>query len=649
MRINFDHITVVLSIVVLIILASGLFISYRQWDFDDSYIVYRIVRNIMNGHGWVYNIGESHNASTSVLNTLMITVFSCLTGNIRLAAHIIGTVAVLTTGLIGYKLFRDKFGNSIGVLTAYLLIRELGNNLTWGLECNLFIAFLMLFVFLEEYQKNSWPLLGVLVLTRPDGILMVGLKWLKEFISRRQYSVRGLFIVLIILMPWLIFSLHQFHQFFPDTFSQKIWQGYSGYWGASPVYLKGLVRYYVKSSGLLLKTSMVLAVIGMLRMKRDRSHLLYIILFVLLQQLAYTIFNVPMYHWYRALPDFLIVISALYAIGAFLNSIQNRYQHRFASLAQRFLHLTPQFRKELSLSVPLLMLILAVLTLSSGYENPKVDQRDISYTHIIDKIDKQYSQGRLAATEVGTIGFYTDRTIVDICGLTSSKGQFLTGQRMNAFYNDPPELLLLHDPIWGHEAAIYTDYRFPVVYKLGMKISDTHIPMQLYVRKDNFDMSNINAQLSKFYPTYHSDTCFNSDTLKPLSEGLVCLDMINSQIVKRNSLIIHERHVLHLQGWAFDFKRGLVPGDIFILLIYEDGRIYSLRAERYARDDVAAKFKNPDFRMCGFQATGVTIPLPQGIYRIKVIQQIQGYYYYVELKNRIRITELRSPTEVSNG
>jgi hypothetical protein len=472
---------------VLVILASGIYLNYRLWDFDDAYIAYRIIRNIINGHGWVYNIGESQNASTSVLNVVLTAAFSCLTGDIRLAAHIIGTAAVLMAGLVGYELFRYKFGNSIGVLVGYLLVRKLGTNLTWGLECNLFIAFLMLFVLFEERRKNSWPLLGVLVLTRPDGILMVGLKWLKEFVSRRRFSVKGLFIVLIILMPWLIFSLYKFNHILPDTFSQKIWQGHSGCWGTGRVYLRGLAFHYIISSDFLLKTYMLLAVIGMLDMIRDRSSFLYITIFVLLQQLAYTIFNVPMYHWYRALPDFLIVVSALYAVGTFLISLRNRYQHRFASVTYRFLRLMPYFQKGLSLGVPLLMLIPAVSILRSGYENPQVDLRDSSYTRIIKEVDKLYGQGRLAATEVGSIGFNTNRTIMDICGLVSEKGQFITAQRMNVFYRDPPELLLLHDPIWIHETAIYNDSRFLVVYKLGMKIQDAYFPMQLYVRKDKFD------------------------------------------------------------------------------------------------------------------------------------------------------------------
>lgn len=640
MRINLNYITVILSITVLSILTLGMFFMYLDWDFDDAYIVYRIVRNIINGYGWVYNTGESHNASTSVLNTVLITIFTYLTDNIRLSAHIIGGLAILGAGLIGYKLFRDQFGNSIALLLGYFLIRQLGNNLTWGLESNLFVCFMMLFVLLEKYRKNSWPVLGILVLTRPDGMLMVGLKWFKKLIFQKSYSIKGLLIVLIILAPWLIFSLYKFHQIFPDTFSQKVWQGHSGYWGSGPVYLKGLIRYYIISSGLLLKASIVLAVIGMLRMKRDQSHLLYITLFVLLQQLAYIIFNVPMYHWYRALPDFLIAISAIYAIGTFLNNIQNRYQHRFAPVAQRFLHLTPQFRKGLSISVPLLMLIPAVLTLRSSYENPKIDQRDISYTRVINKVDKQYGPGRLAAVEVGSIGFNTDRTIMDICGLTSAKGQFITPERMNIFYGDPPELLLLHNPIWPHEAAIYSDYRFPIVYKLEKSIPDSHFPMQLYVRKGEFDLSNTNEQLSEIYPSYQPDDRFRPNTLKPLSHGIVHMDIINGAIVSYDQLVVHQRPVLFLQGWAVDIQRRQAPANVLILLTHEDGQIYSLRAERQVRKDVAQHLKDNAYTMSGFQANGLTKSLPCGTYSIRVVQEIEGSYYYVELKNRIKIPEL---------
>ena len=477
---------IVLSALVLSILAFGKYLMYLQWNIDDAHIVYRIVNNILNGHGWVYNIGEAHNVSTSVSNTVLITLLSYLTEDICLAAHIIGGLAIFGAGLIVYWLFRQHFNNSIALLMGYMLIREMGSNGTWGLEANLFICFILFFVLLEEYRKDSWPLLGIMVLTRPDGMLLIGLKWLKEFITQRSYSVNGILKVLFILAPWAIFSLYQFHQVFPDTFSQKVWQGRSGFWGRFPfVYLYDVIDHYFLSSSLLLKGLVGLAGIGLLLMLRDRSPFLYITFYGLIQKTAYAILNVPVYPWYLALPDVTIHIAALYTLGTLFSMLQKRYAPRATSLNAGFFRFSAQFSKVLSLSVPLILLIPALLALKSGYENPQVDRRDVSYTRIIKSFDTLYGPGRLATLEVGSIGFYTDRTIVDIAGLTSTTGEFVTKERMDIFYSDPPELLLLHDPIWKYEASIYNDYRFPLVYEDGMNFPDPYFPMQLYVRRDD--------------------------------------------------------------------------------------------------------------------------------------------------------------------
>ena len=109
---------IVLSALVLSILAFGKYLMYLQWNIDDAHIVYRIVNNILNGHGWVYNIGEAHNVSTSVSNTVLITLLSYLTEDICLAAHIIGGLAIFGAGLIVYWLFRQHFNNSMPCLWA---------------------------------------------------------------------------------------------------------------------------------------------------------------------------------------------------------------------------------------------------------------------------------------------------------------------------------------------------------------------------------------------------------------------------------------------------------------------------------------------------------------------------------------------------
>lgn len=60
------------SAVALLLLAVAYTYHFLYWNFDDTYIVFRIVRNLLNGDGWAFNAGEAHNASTSVLNTIVV-------------------------------------------------------------------------------------------------------------------------------------------------------------------------------------------------------------------------------------------------------------------------------------------------------------------------------------------------------------------------------------------------------------------------------------------------------------------------------------------------------------------------------------------------------------------------------------------------
>ena len=81
------------SAIALLLLAAAYTYHFLYWNFDDTYIVFRIVRNLLSGHGWAFDIGEAHNASTSVLNTLVVALATPLfSWNIPYAAHVLAGV-----------------------------------------------------------------------------------------------------------------------------------------------------------------------------------------------------------------------------------------------------------------------------------------------------------------------------------------------------------------------------------------------------------------------------------------------------------------------------------------------------------------------------------------------------------------------------
>ena len=56
------------------VLLVAVFLSFRYWDVqhDDSCIFYLYAKNIANGHGYVFNIGQRVNATTSPLYALLL-------------------------------------------------------------------------------------------------------------------------------------------------------------------------------------------------------------------------------------------------------------------------------------------------------------------------------------------------------------------------------------------------------------------------------------------------------------------------------------------------------------------------------------------------------------------------------------------------
>ena len=240
----------IISILLIAGAALSSFYRFKDWNFDDGYIVFRIVKNMLAGHGWAYNIAEIHNASTSALNTVVLYIGALFSKDIPFVSHTLGTIWILLSGVCAYYLFKKYHDNIIGLITGIILVNHLAWNYTWGIETNLFIFTLLLFIIFEEQKINSWPLIGILVLIRPDALLIAGLKWLKEFHYKKDLSIKGVVLFILVLLPWAIYSFMKFGRVFPDTLSEKVWQGSSGFWGHGYIYAKAFAKNIINTTPL---------------------------------------------------------------------------------------------------------------------------------------------------------------------------------------------------------------------------------------------------------------------------------------------------------------------------------------------------------------------------------------------------------------
>jgi hypothetical protein len=439
------------------ICAMAVTVACFGWDFDDSFIVYRYARNLLAGDGWRFNPGESVNASTSVLNTLAIALATLPGGDPRAAAHLLGGLWLLAAGVLTYRIFSPCFGRAYAAAAALPLVLHLGFNNTWGLEINLFIALCLLFVHLEQRRRRTWYLLGFILLARPEGgILLVG-KTLVEVIRHRRLPLAGLARTGLVLLPWLAFSLYSFGSVLPATLAQKVWQGRSGLWGEQVLYRKHLAslqwQWWIAAPALL----------GVARMLLERSALLYLVAFALLQQAVYLALGLPAYHWYTAFLRFAFHLSALYGLGAALG-----YAGFLLVRAVARLRGSARISAAFEPVAAGILLAVSLLACSRVMASPPAVHANLEpYRKLSEQINREVPPGALAALEVGIVAYYTNREILDLTGLTSASGEFITGAGNDRFFELRPRVVVVHDRAWNMEEAILRDRRFPQHYRLG--------------------------------------------------------------------------------------------------------------------------------------------------------------------------------------
>ncbi len=442
----------------LALLTAALSVKFWKWDFDDGFIVYRYVENILAGRGWVYNSGESYNASTSALNTILIAAISFCGFSPSAAAHLIGACSLFVMAGAIYFIFTLCASRWFAATASSLCLFVMANNFTWGLESHLFYGLLMVFICLEVHGRTSWLLLGALILARPDALILLAIR---SFIALRGGSLplAGILRSAFVVLPWALYSLFTFGNIFPATLQQKMWQGASGFWGTGWIFARGLFGYIrgisfthltgVYWAPVVLSVPLVLVPQGMLFCLSRMSRLLLFFAYIASVLVIYTVLNVPNYHWYYV--GFLLAVYIAAGFGVLF--VVAPYSVRTPPLVNGALSL-----------------VLALLSAAMLYQATPdfFDVRTDVYRTLSEKITAATdADSSVAAAEVGVVGYYSRRKMIDLVGLTTPYGEYITGARTPDLIDvKQPQAVIFHHPLMPHEQAVYGDSLFTENYRL---------------------------------------------------------------------------------------------------------------------------------------------------------------------------------------
>lgn len=213
-------------------------VAVFSWNCDDAYHGFVMARNLAEGHGFVYNIGERVNASTCPLFDIILAGLYFVFGHMETVSVVFCFLcSVSACAIVLYRVCTHRWHAAFAVLS-FLMCTGFMSYTTGGLENSL--LFLICAVYLSivfsdsRYGFSQLLFLSLLcsasLMTRLDSAFFLAVPTACMFLFRRRCSFRDMlaagFAGLIPFLSWECFSLIYYGFFFPNTYYAKVSTGF---------------------------------------------------------------------------------------------------------------------------------------------------------------------------------------------------------------------------------------------------------------------------------------------------------------------------------------------------------------------------------------------------------------------------------------
>jgi arabinofuranosyltransferase len=410
-----------LKLLLLAVIVAVLTYLGRHTEIDDALIYARYIGNALAGKGLVFNVGENVNALTSPLFAyLLLGISWLLKGQVLLATILLSAIFFFGAAALAERLV--PFAGFLVASTSYFYTLV-------GMETALFLFMLMLALTLYLDGKDQWiPVVSLLlILTRFEGAAMVLFIAIGMYRTRRFPTWSSFVPAIAVLAAYLFLNYHWYGHIVPSSATSKIGQGMSGLWGRWPTAFLGC-SYQLK--GDFLPMIYIVPLIGVgafysLWRYRNEPMDRLIFAFSALGLAFYILFNIPGYRWYFAPFIFFGMVCACQSM--------------------------PKTRNLRLGSAAIIGLVLAT-SVHTLYRTPFDPQG--GYMGLAAWLNENTSSdSRVAASETGTVGWYSNRYIIDIIGLTTPKNAAHIARRDTTSWlaEDRPDYIIVHDMDWVWE------------------------------------------------------------------------------------------------------------------------------------------------------------------------------------------------------
>lgn len=388
-------------------------LNFRDYFMDDSYVTFQYARNLYAGNGFVFNPGERVQGTTTPLYTFLLApTFLFLDDPQTFSVFL--TLAAWTAAAFLILVLFVRRGNPVGGLLAAAMIPVCPLVLrSLTMETGIYFMLIVVVFVLKEtgHDRLACAAAALAFLTRFDGILLFPLAVIQRKNGTTRIPLESVLIVSIPTVLWLVFARTYFGTFLPNTFYSKAAVGSAFSWGNS--FLKGFLSWSFDSvafrSRVIFALFLVFSCVGLVfEFARNRRYPL-IPLWLAFYAAGYFVINPEWsFHWYQApLVGGLVMVQGNLAGGWFSRSGARRWRNLRLLLAGAW-------------SVFAAMMV--VFSLIADQSNRLEFQRPhlAEYKSMALKAQSLARPGdRIAAAEIGLIGFYSGCRVIDLAGLVS--------------------------------------------------------------------------------------------------------------------------------------------------------------------------------------------------------------------------------------
>ncbi len=478
---------------------------------DDAFITLRYSYNLLHHGVFTYNFpsASARDAATSPLYAVFLAPLLAIFSPVR-AFDIVMALSLAGAAVLLFTILEEEWSRTAAVAGTIALLLNDYLYATRGMETSLFILMCLLTIrlFAKVVRNATSPD------EKPRKALAVGtgIVWALAVFIRGEAILIGLFLVIkvinianqrpstapkspahggrgrsrfvrlyakrafpnpraalsvisslaigcfIVSLPFIIWLESQTGSLIPLTLKAKQEQAKSSFWGTGWIYYKGLVAFVnvypwdKEIYALILLAAAGLAYFVVKKAKLSRyMQTTTIVGFGILQLIAYgNLLVVPFYHWYFG-PQ-LVAVSALVGIivGWAVKHFRKGPLNALASAA---------------VMVVFSYMVFSSATLGRGAPT-MLYTRQTSYEAAAQwlKINTP-AKATVAATEIGYIGYYSHRQMIDYLGLLSNRTAKWTEQAnfYNWLFYYKPDYWVVHNPFWSFEEAVQLPW-FHTVY-----------------------------------------------------------------------------------------------------------------------------------------------------------------------------------------